>query len=132
MGLVNVGYETGVNDIGSITEGLGVKILGSGHNLRIQKSSATLHGEISALENAGRLSPIYTTLSPCSMCTGAILLYKIPRVVIGENRSFMGGEDLLRQNGVEVSVRDDQECIRIMSKFIREHPEEWDEDIGGT
>ncbi|KAF8984970.1 cytidine deaminase-like protein [Cyathus striatus] len=117
----------------------GVKILGSGHNLRIQKSSTTLHGEISALENAGRLSPdvyrsstIYTTLSPCSMCTGAILLYKIPRVVIGENRSFMGGEDLLRQNGVEVSVRDDQECIRIMSKFIREHPEEWDEDIGGT
>ncbi|KAJ3872834.1 cytidine deaminase-like protein [Lentinula edodes] len=113
-------------------------ILGAGHNQRIQKSSPTLHGEIAALEDAGRLkagvyrdATIYTTLSPCSMCTGAILLYKIPRVVIGENKTFsMGGEDLLRSHGVEVVVLDNEECKELMAKFISEKPEEWNEDIG--
>ncbi|KAL4247722.1 Cytidine deaminase-like protein [Abortiporus biennis] len=110
---------------------------GCGHNQRIQKSSATLHGEISALEAAGRVSAalyrnstMYTTLSPCGMCTGAILLYRIPRVVIGENVNFMGGEDLLKQNGVEVVVLDNQDCKDMMSKFIQERPEDWYEDIG--
>ncbi|KAE9395727.1 cytidine deaminase-like protein [Gymnopus androsaceus JB14] len=112
-------------------------ILGIGHNERIQKKSATLHGEISALENAGRLkasvyrdATIYTTLSPCNMCTGAILLYKIPRVVIGENTTFKGGEDLLKAHSVDVVVLDDEECKDLMAKFIRAKPEEWNEDIG--
>ncbi|EDQ99389.1 uncharacterized protein LACBIDRAFT_256270 [Laccaria bicolor S238N-H82] len=109
-------------------------LLGSGHNERIQKSSPTL---ISALENAGRLSPevyrkstIYTTLSPCSMCSGAILLYKIPRVVIGENETFLGEEELLRSRGVEVVVLDNEECKDIMRRFIQEMPQAWNEDIG--
>ncbi|KAJ7595450.1 cytosine deaminase [Mycena floridula] len=112
-------------------------ILGSGHNQRIQKSSATLHGEISALENAGRLKPeiykrstMYTTLSPCSMCSGAILLYKIPRVVIGENINFKGEEELLRSRGVEVIVLNDEGCRKLMKQFIDERPEQWNEDIG--
>ncbi|TFK61671.1 cytidine deaminase-like protein [Pluteus cervinus] len=114
-----------------------VEVLGKGHNLRLQKGSPTLHGEISALENAGRLKAavyekctLYTTLSPCSMCTGATLLYKIPRVVIGENTTFMGDEELLRQRGVEVVVVDDSSCKSLMTKFIEEKPEEWNEDIG--
>ncbi|KIP04308.1 hypothetical protein PHLGIDRAFT_36999 [Phlebiopsis gigantea 11061_1 CR5-6] len=113
------------------------RLIATGHNERIQKASATLHGEISALENAGRLKPdvyrkstIFTTLSPCSMCTGAILLYRIPRVVIGENVNFLGGEDLLRSHGVEVIVLGSEECKSLMAKFIREKPEEWNEDIG--
>ncbi|GBE78756.1 Cytosine deaminase [Sparassis crispa] len=108
-----------------------------GHNQRIQKSSAILHGETAALKNAGRLkaevyrqSTMYTTLSPCSMCSGAILLYKIPRLVIGENANFVGDEDLLRSRGVEVVVVEDEECKELMSKFINEKPEEWFEDIG--
>ncbi|KAJ3783035.1 cytidine deaminase-like protein [Lentinula aff. detonsa] len=113
-------------------------VLGKGHNQRIQKSSPTLHAEIAAVEDAGRLKAstyrdctIYTTLSPCSMCTGAILLYKIPRVVIGENKNFsMGGEDLLRQHGVKVVILDDPACTALMAQFIREKPEEWNEDIG--
>jgi len=112
-------------------------VVAASHNQRIQRSSATLHAEISALEEAGRLradvyrkSTIYTTLSPCDMCTGAILLFKIPRVVIGENHSFMGGEDYLRSRGVEVVVRDSQECKDLTAKFIAEKPEEWNEDIG--
>ncbi|KAH7923295.1 cytidine deaminase-like protein [Leucogyrophana mollusca] len=112
-------------------------VMGTGHNSRIQKSSATLHGEIAALEDGGRLkadiykrSTMYTTLSPCLMCTGAILLYKIPRVVIGENQNWVGGEDLLRSHGVEVIVVDNEECKELMRKFIQEKPEEWNEDIG--
>lgn len=108
------------------------KILGRGHNMRVQKGSATLHGETSALENTGRLpakayagSTMYTTLSPCDMCTGACLLYKVARVVIGENQTFMGGEDYLRARGVEVVVLDDKKCKDLMAKFIEEKPEVW-------
>lgn len=113
------------------------KIIGRGHNQRIQKQSAILHGEMDALENAGRLSAkiyqestLYTTLSPCPMCTGAILLYKIPRVVIGENLSFIGSEDLLRQHGVETKVLQNHDCINMMKTFIAEKPFIWNEDIG--
>ncbi|KIJ64050.1 hypothetical protein HYDPIDRAFT_112575 [Hydnomerulius pinastri MD-312] len=112
-------------------------VLGCSHNQRFQKSSPTLHAEIATLEDAGRLkaavyrkSTMYTTLSPCIMCTGAILLYKIPRVVIGENENWVGGEELLKQNGVEVIVVDDAECKDLMKRFIKEKPEEWNEDIG--
>jgi len=113
------------------------KIIGRGHNQRVQKQSAILHGETAALENAGRQkaavyreSVMYTTLSPCSMCTGAILLYGIPRVVIGENKTFMGEEELLRGRGVKVEVLQDAECIAMMKKFIKEKPGLWNEDIG--
>jgi len=113
------------------------EIVGRGHNRRIQKGSPTLHGEMDALEDAGRLlasqyrrSVIYTTLSPCDMCTGAILLYGIPKVIIGENRTFMGAEDLLRSRGVEVVVVDDQRCVDLMTGFIEARPELWNEDIG--
>ncbi|KAF9527512.1 cytosine deaminase [Crepidotus variabilis] len=113
-------------------------LLGQGHNQRIQKLSPILHGEMAALEDAGRLKPeiyrkatIYTTLSPCSMCTGAILLYKVPRVVIGENQTYLGSEDLLRSHGVEVIVVDSHDCKELMQQFIRERPKDWDEDIGG-
>jgi cytosine/creatinine deaminase len=112
-------------------------ILGRGHNRRVQKGSAILHGEMDALESAGRqpasvyrACTLYTTLSPCSMCTGAILLYGIPRVVIGENRTFMGEEELLRSRGVSVEVVDNAECIRLMEEFIRTNPRLWNEDIG--
>lgn len=113
------------------------RILGAGHNRRVQLGSAIRHGETDALEVAGRQpasvyarATMYTTLSPCDMCTGAILLYKIPRVVIGENRTFMGGEDLLRARGVEVIHVDSAECARMMDEFIASHPELWWEDIG--
>jgi cytosine deaminase len=113
------------------------KIIGCGHNRRVQKGSAILHGEMDALENAGRLSAavyrecvLYTTLSPCSMCSGAILLYGIPRVIIGENRTFMGDEDLLRSGGVALEVVQSEECIRMMEEFIRKNPKLWNEDIG--
>lgn len=112
-------------------------ILGRGHNRRVQKGSAILHGEMDAFENAGRQPAsiyrectLYTTLSPCSMCTGAILLYGIPRVVIGENSTFMGEEELLRSRGVSVQVVDSEECIRLMEEFIRNNPALWNEDIG--
>lgn len=112
-------------------------IVGRGHNRRVQKGSAILHAEMDCLENAGRLKPgdyrraaLYSTLSPCDMCSGAVLLYKIPRVVIGENRTFQGPEEYLRSRGVEVVVLDDEECVRMMSEFIAENPEVWDEDIG--
>ncbi|KAJ7474873.1 putative cytosine deaminase [Mycena latifolia] len=131
------GYAEGGIPIGSVILDENGDILGRGHNQRIQKSSPTLHAEIAALENAGRQkadiyrkATLYTTLSPCSMCTGAILLYKIPRVVIGENVNFKGDEDLLRERGVQVTVMDNHECKDLMSKFIRERPEEWNEDIG--
>ena len=113
------------------------RIIGLGHNRRVQSGSVVLHGEMDALENAGRQAAsvyrkctIYTTLSPCSMCTGAILLYDIPRVVIGENQTFMGEEDLLRSRGVEVDVLQEEECIRMMREFIAAKPELWNEDIG--
>jgi cytosine deaminase len=113
------------------------KILGRGHNQRIQKGSPTLHGEMDALENAGRLpasvyaeSVLYTTLSPCAMCTGAILLYKIPKVVIGENKTFLGEESLLQSRGVIIEVVQDPSCIALMEEFIRSKPELWNEDIG--
>ncbi len=113
------------------------RVLGTGRNRRIQAGSAIRHGEIDALENAGRQpasvyrrATMYTTLSPCDMCTGAILLYGIPRVVIGENRTFVGGEDLLRARGVEVVNLDSAECHELMRAFIAEHPEIWNEDIG--
>jgi len=113
------------------------KIIGRGHNRRVQKGSATLHGEMDALENAGRHpahvyreSTIYTTLSPCSMCSGAIALYGIPRVVVGENVTFMGEEDWLRSKGVAIEVINDPRCIELMRKFIAARPELWNEDIG--
>ncbi|KAJ7708203.1 putative cytosine deaminase [Mycena rosella] len=133
------GYAEGGVPIGSVLLDEHGAILGKGHNQRIQKSSPTLHAEIAALENAGRQkaevyrkATLYTTLSPCSMCTGAILLYKIPRIVVGENVNFKGDEDLLRERGVEVTVMDNHECKELMRRFIRERPEEWNEDIGET
>lgn len=113
------------------------KLLAGGHNRRVQHGSAIHHGETDALENAGRLAArvyhhatMYTTLSPCEMCSGSILLYGIPRVVIGENVTFMGAEDQLRSRGVEVIVADDEECKTLMREFIAENPELWHEDIG--
>lgn len=113
------------------------RIIGCGHNRRVQKASAILHGEMDALENAGRLaaavyreSTLYTTLSPCAMCSGAIVLYGIPRVVIGENISFMGEERLLRERGVALQVLQDARCIALMRDFIRTKPAIWNEDIG--
>ncbi|MEC9000646.1 MAG: nucleoside deaminase [Actinomycetota bacterium] len=113
------------------------KVVGRGHNQRIQQGSVVLHAEMAALEDAGRLtaadyrqSVLYSTLSPCSMCTGAVLLYGIPRVVVGENRTFQGPESLLKDQGVEVEVLDDAECVGIMTTFISEHPDLWNEDIG--
>jgi cytosine deaminase len=115
----------------------GDRIIGRGHNRRVQRGSAILHGEMDALENAGRQKAsvyrectIYTTLSPCPMCTGAILLYGIPRVVVGENATFVGAEELLRAAGVEVDVREDARCIQLMTEFIARNPELWNEDIG--
>ena len=130
------GLREGGIPIGSVLVSDG-KIVGRGHNRRVQKSSAILHGEMDALENAGRLpaavyrgATIYTTLSPCAMCSGAILLYGIPRVVIGENRTFRGEEDLLASRGVVLEVRQDPTCIRLMTEYIRANPALWNEDIG--
>ena len=112
-------------------------IVGRGHNRRVQQGSAVLHGEMDALERAGRqpasvyrASTMYTTLSPCAMCSGAILLYGIPHVVVGENHTFVGEEELLRARGVRVEIVQDERCIRMMEAFIAEHPELWNEDIG--
>lgn len=130
------GLQEGGIPIGSVLVHDGA-IIGRGHNRRVQKGSAILHGEMDALENAGRLSVgtyrdsvLYTTLSPCSMCSGAILLYGIPKVVIGENRTFMGEEDLLRSRGVRLEILDDATCIDLMRRFIRDKPTLWNEDIG--
>ena len=113
------------------------QIIGRGHNRRVQRGSVVLHGEMDALENAGRRpaavyreATLYTTLSPCAMCSGAILLYSIPRVVIGENHTFTGEEELLRSRGVTVAVLQDATCTRLMETFIAAHPELWNEDIG--
>lgn len=129
-------YIEGGIPIGSVLVYQG-KIIGQGHNQRIQKSSPTLHAEIDALENAGRLAAaiykdciLYTTLSPCSMCSGAILLYGIPKVVVGENQTFMGEENLLKERNVEVFVLNDARCISLMQKFILEQSVLWNEDIG--
>lgn len=130
------GLVEGGIPIGSVLVHEG-EILGRGHNRRVQKGSVVLHGEMDALENAGRrpasvyrASTLYTTLSPCPMCTGAILLYGIPRVVIGENRTFLGDEELLADRGVDVDVRDDVRCVELMRQFIAANPELWNEDIG--
>lgn len=130
------GLAEGGIPIGSVLVHQG-QIIGRGHNRRVQKGSAILHGEMDALESAGRLpakvyaeSTLYTTLSPCPMCAGAILLYKIPRVVIGENITFQGDEDLLRSRGVHLTLASDQRCIALMKHFIADKPGLWNEDIG--
>ena len=130
------GAREGGIPIGSVLVHQG-RIIGRGHNRRVQRGSAILHGEMDALEQAGRQparvyreSVLFTTLSPCPMCSGAILLYGIPTVIVGENRTFMGEEELLRSRGVAVEVLQDATCIRLMSDFIRAHPELWNEDIG--
>ena len=133
-----LGLAEGGIPIGSVLVHEG-KVLGRGHNRRVQAGSTVLHGEMDALERAGRQSAItyrhstlYTTLSPCAMCSGAILLYGIPRVVIGENRTFAGEEELLRSRAVELTILQDDECIAMMNEFILTHPELWNEDIGET
>jgi creatinine deaminase len=130
------GRDEGGIPIGSVLVHRGT-IIGRGHNRRVQQGSAILHGEMDALERAGRHpasvyreSVIYTTLSPCAMCSGAILLYGIPHVVIGENTTFMGEEALLRARGVRVEVIQDERCVTLMKAFIAAHPELWNEDIG--
>jgi cytosine deaminase len=130
------GLREGGVPIGSVIVHQG-RIIGRGHNRRVQRGSVILHGEMDAFESAGRQpAPVYrectlyTTLSPCAMCSGAILLYGIPRVIIGENRSFMGEEHLLRSRGVAVEVLQDETCIGLMSEFITRNPELWNEDIG--
>ena len=130
------GLEEGGIPIGSVLVVDG-KIIGRGHNQRVQQGSVVLHAEMDCLENAGRLTAdryrnatLYTTLSPCDMCTGAVLLYGIPRVIIGENRTFVGGEDLLRSRGVTVDVRDDPRCVEMMRDFSAAQPDLWNEDIG--
>src|SRR5213594_1093944 len=131
-----LGLAEGGIPIGAVLVHRGV-IIGRGHNRRVQQGSAVLHGEMDALERAGRrgaavyrAATLYTTLSPCAMCTGAILLYGIPRVVIGENQTFRGEEDLLRARGVEIEIAQDERCIGMMSAFIAGHPDLWYEDIG--
>lgn len=113
------------------------QIVGRGHNRRVQKGSAILHAEMDAIENAGRLKAsdyrraiLYSTLSPCDMCSGTALLYRIPRIVIGENRTFRGPEDYVKSRGVTLDLLDDPECVRIMQEFIQTHPQLWNEDIG--
>ena len=132
------GYEAGGIPIGSVLV-IDGGIAGRGHNQRVQKGSAILHAEMDCLENAGRLSAsdyrrsvLYSTLSPCDMCSGTALLYGIPRIVIGENRTFRGPESYLRSRGVELEIVDSDECVRMMQQFIRAHPELWNEDIGET
>ena len=131
-----LGLAEGGIPIGSVIVHSGV-VVGRGHNRRVQRASAILHGEMDALENAGRRSPsfyractLYTTLSPCSMCSGAILLYGIPRVVVGEHESFMGEEQWLSSHGVTVEVVEDQRCTQLMRDFVRSRPSLWAEDIG--
>ena len=131
-----LGLSEGGIPIGSVLVHDG-KIIGRGHNRRVQKGSAILHGEMDAIENAGRRSAavyrdsiIYTTLSPCAMCSGTVLLYGIRKVVVGENRTFMGEEELLRSRGVEITVLDDATCQELMRQFIAAKPDLWNEDIG--
>jgi creatinine deaminase len=130
------GLAEGGIPIGSVLV-LDGKIVGRGHNRRVQKGSPTLHAEMDCLENAGRLKArdyqravLYSTLSPCDMCSGTVLLYKIPRVIIGENKTFQGPEDYVRSRGVELVILNLDECISLMEAFITAHPELWNEDIG--
>lgn len=130
------GLDEGGIPIGSVLV-IDGRIVGRGHNRRVQRGSAILHAEMDAIENAGRLraadyrrAVLYSTLSPCDMCSGTALLYRIPRIVIGENRTFRGPEDYLRSRGVALEVREDADCIRLMEDFIRNEPALWDEDIG--
>ena len=130
------GQAEGGVPIGSVIVHDG-KIIGRGHNKRVQEGSVVLHGEMDAFENAGRQSAevyqactLYTTLSPCPMCSGAIILYGIPKVIIGENKTFLGEEDHLKSRGVEVTVVNNQECVDLMESFIRNKPKLWNEDIG--
>ena len=130
------GKESGGIPIGAVLV-IGDEIVGRGHNRRVQKSSAVLHAEIDCIENAGRLTAadyqratLYSTLSPCDMCSGASLLYKIPKIVVGENKTFQGPEKYLLSRGVELEIINDPTCIELMETFIREHPELWNEDIG--
>jgi creatinine deaminase len=130
------GLQEGGIPIGSVIVYKG-EIIGRGHNRRVQQGSTVLHGEMDAFENAGRQSAevyrqctLYTTLSPCPMCSGAILLYGIPKVVVGENTTFMGEEELLRSRGVQVELLHDNDCVQMMKSFIKQSPELWNEDIG--
>ncbi|MGI9236336.1 MAG: nucleoside deaminase [Woeseiaceae bacterium] len=130
------GARAGGIPIGSVLV-IGDRIVGRGHNQRVQQGSAVLHAEMDCLENTGRLAAsdyrdavLYSTLSPCDMCSGAVLLYGIPRVIVGENRSFQGPEDYLRSRGVVVDILDDDTCQRMMSEFMNAHPSLWQEDIG--
>ena len=132
----HLGLAEGGVPIGSVLV-IDGEVVGRGHNQRVQRGSVVLHAEMAALEDAGRLtaadyrqSVLYSTLSPCSMCTGAVLLYGIPRVVVGENRTFQGPEDLLKDHGVVVEVIDDTVCVELMATFIAEYPDLWNEDIG--
>lgn len=131
-----VGRDEGGIPIGSVLV-IDGQVVGRGHNRRLQAGSATRHAEIDALENAGRLSAVdyrrstlYSTLSPCDMCSGAVLLYQIPQVVAGENRTFQGPEDYVRSRGVELEILDSDECRHLMEEFIENHPGVWNEDIG--
>ena len=131
-----LGRSEGGIPIGSVLV-IGGNIVGRGHNRRVQKGSAILHAEMDAVENAGRLTAndyrqavLYSTLSPCDMCSGMALLYRIPRIVIGENRTFRGPEDYVRSRGVTLEIVDDSECVALMDEFIQSHPKLWDEDIG--
>ena len=134
LALARRGFETGGIPIGSVLVRSG-KIIGSGHNQRIQKGDPILHGEMDCIRDAGRQRTyrdtcLYTTLSPCMMCSGTIIQFKIPRVVIGENRTFGGNEEFLRDHGVELNIIDRKECFDIMQQFIRLKPQAWSEDIG--
>ena len=131
-----LGLAEGGIPIGSVLV-IGDKVVGRGHNRRVQKGSAILHAEMDCLENAGRLTPadyrravLYSTLSPCDMCSGTALLYRIPRIIVGENRTFQGPEDYVRSRGVQLEIADDPECIQLMRDFIAARPELWNEDIG--
>ena len=131
-----LGLREGGIPIGSVLVHRG-QIIGRGHNRRVQRGSAILHAEMDCIENAGRLrardyarATLYSTLSPCDMCSGTMLLYKIPRIVIGENRTFRGPEEYVRSRGVDIVVADDGECVRLMAEFIRARPDLWNEDIG--
>ena len=131
-----LGFDEGGIPIGSVLV-VDDRIVGRGHNRRVQRGSSVLHAEMDAIENAGRLTSIqycratlYSTLSPCDMCSGAVLLYRIPKLVVGESRTFSGPEDYVRSRGVELQILDDQRCFKLMRRFIEANPSVWNEDIG--
>lgn len=131
----HAGLQEGGLPIGCVLADRSGKIVARGHNLRVQTGDPTAHAEVVCIRNAGRRRDwaeltLVSTLSPCIMCTGTALLYRVPRVIIGENRNFMGAEDLFRDRGVELAILDDADCIQLMSEFIRSHPDLWNEDIG--